>query len=118
MEFGLAEKPPHKSPEIPIRQLDRLVARARAVLFWEQLWRALVPPLVVVGLFVAVSFAGLWLEIGPLWRELGVGLFGIALVAALAPFVGLRPPARKAALARIDKNSDLTHGPASGLNDE
>ena len=66
-----------------MRQLDRLVARARAVLFWEQLWRALVPPLVVVGLFVAVSFAGLWLEIGPLWRELGVGLFGIALVAAL-----------------------------------
>jgi uncharacterized protein (TIGR02302 family) len=118
MEFGLAEKPPHKSPEIPMRRLDRLVARARAVLFWEQLWRALVPPLVVVGLFVAVSFSGLWLEIGPLWRELGVGLFGIALVAALAPFVGLRPPARKAALARIDQNSDLTHGPASGLDDE
>ena len=102
----MAETKKNNNGNVPMRQLDRLVARARAVLFWEPLWRALVPPLVVVGLFVAVSFAGLWLEIGPLWRELGVGLFGIALVAALVPFVGLRPPARKAALARIDQNSD------------
>ena len=42
-----------------MRQLDRLVLRARAVLFWEALWRALVPPLIVVGLFVALAFAGL-----------------------------------------------------------
>ncbi len=114
----MAETKNDREWECALRQLDRLVARARAVLFWEQLWRALVPPLFVVGLFVAVSFAGLWLEIGPLWRELGAGLFGIAFVAAFVPLFGLRPPARKAALARIDQNSDLTHGPASGLDDE
>ncbi len=114
----MAEKPSNKSPATPMRQLDLLVARARAVLVWEQFWRALVPVLAVAGLFVAVSFAGLWLEIGPLWRELGVGLFGIGLVAALVPFLGLRAPARKAALARIDLNSDLIHAPASGLDDE
>ncbi len=114
----MAETKNNKNGNVPMRQLDQLVVRARAVLFWEQIWRALVPPLFLVGFFVAVSFAGLWLEIGSLWRELGVGLFGIALVAALVPFLGLRLPARKAALARIDQNSVLTHGPASGLDDE
>lgn len=102
----------------PPRQLERLVARARAALLWESLWRALVPPLVVAGLFVAVAFAGLWLAVGPLWREIGVGLFGIAFVASLASLFGLRPPPRKAALARIDRTSDATHSPASGLDDE
>ena len=78
----------------------------------------MVPPLVVIGLFVAVSFAGFWLEAGPLWREIGVGLFGAALVIALLPFLWLRAPARKAALARIDQSSDIAHHPASGLDDE
>ncbi len=113
----MAEQKNDKSTETPMRQLDRLVLRARAVLFWEALWRALVPPLIVVGLFVALAFAGLWLELGPLWREIGVGLFAIAFVASLVPLFGLRNPARKAALARIDKSSDFTHGPASGLDD-
>jgi len=114
----LAEKKSNRSRNPALRRLDTLVAWARAVLFWETLWRALVPPLVVVGLFVAVSFAGLWLEVGPLWREIGVGLFGAALFAALVPFLWLRAPARKAALARIDQSSDIAHHPASGLDDE
>ncbi|MGP8232154.1 MAG: TIGR02302 family protein [Methylovirgula sp.] len=114
----MAEKRPSRSLNPALRQLDNLVARARAVLFWEALWRALVPPLVVIGLFVAVSFAGLWLEVGPLWREIGVGLFGVALFIALLPLLWLRPPARKAALARIDQSSDIAHHPASGLDDE
>lgn len=118
MERGLAGKPSQKSLDTPLRQLDRLVARARAVLFWEELWRALVPPLVIAGLFLALSFAGLWLEIGPLWREIGVGLFGVALLASLVPLLRLHRPARKAALARIDQSSDLAHHPASGLDDE
>ncbi len=56
-------------------RLDRLVAFARAALLWEKLWRAIVPPLLIVGLFLAVSFAGLWLEVGGLWRMIGVVLF-------------------------------------------
>ncbi|MEW6437562.1 MAG: TIGR02302 family protein [Pseudomonadota bacterium] len=110
-------EPRNDKTETPMRQLDRLVAHARAVLFWEALWRALVPPLIVAGLFIALGFTGLWLELGPLWREAGVGLFGIAFVASLVPLFGLRNPARKAALARIDRSSDFTHGPASGLDD-
>jgi uncharacterized protein (TIGR02302 family) len=111
----LAEKQSNRDPAL--RRLDSLVARARAVLFWEALWRALVPPLGIIGLFVAVSFAGLWLEVGPLWREIGVGLFGLAFLAAGLPLLRLRPPARRAALARIDQNSAIAHQPASALDD-
>jgi uncharacterized protein (TIGR02302 family) len=99
------------------RSLDRLVSLARAALFWEKLWRALVPPLLVVGLFLAVSFAGLWLEVTGIWRVAGVALFGLALAISFLPFFKLRRPSRKDALSRIDRESGIAHRPASALDD-
>ena len=98
-------------------RLDRLVRLAGAALWWERLWRALVPPALVIGLFIALSFAGLWLEVTRLWRIGGVVLFAIALVAAFLPFLRLGRPSRKEALSRIDRESGLPHRPASGLDD-
>ena len=98
-------------------RLDRLVRLAAAALFWERLWRALVPPLLVIGLFIALSFAGLWLEVTRPWRLAGVVLFAIGLAASLLPFLWLGRPSRKEALSRIDRDSGLAHGPASGLDD-
>ena len=98
-------------------QLDRVVRLARAALFWERLWRALMPPLLVVGFFIALSFAGLWLEVSRPWRIGGVVLFAIALAASLLPFLRLGRPSRKEALSRIDRASGLPHRPASGLDD-
>ncbi len=99
------------------RRLDRLVTLARAALFWEVLWRALLPPLLVIGLFLALSFAGLWLEVTRVWRIAGVTLFGLGLAVSLLPWVRLGRPSRKAALNRIDRDSGLAHRPASGLED-
>ncbi|MGA3302271.1 MAG: TIGR02302 family protein [Methylovirgula sp.] len=98
-------------------RLDRLVAFARAALLWEKLWRALVPPLLIVGLFLAVSFAGLWLEVGGLWRMIGVFIFAAAFGASLYPFSGLARPSRQDALSRIDRSSGVAHRPASSLDD-
>jgi uncharacterized protein (TIGR02302 family) len=98
-------------------RLDRLVAYARAALLWEKLWRAIVPPLLIVGLFLTVSFAGLWLEVGGLWRMIGVILFAAAFIASLFPFSGLARPSRQEALSRIDRSSGVAHRPASSLDD-
>jgi len=119
----LAEKKTNDSlkPELgkrPLGRLERLVGFASAALLWEKLWRAVIPPLLVVGLFVSLSFAGLWLDVGRPWRMLGVALSGLALAMAVLPFFGLRRPSRKQALARIDRRSGLKHNPASTLEDE
>lgn len=65
----MAEKKTKDSlkPELgkrPLGRLERLVGFASAALLWEKLWRAVIPPLLVVGLFVSLSFAGLWLDVG------------------------------------------------------
>ena len=101
-----------------MRRLEKLVGFASAALFWEKLWRAIIPPALVIGLFVSLSFAGLWLNVGRLWRIIGVVLFGLGLIFALLPLIRLRRPSRKQALARIDRSSDVKHNPASGLEDE
>lgn len=105
------------SPSTGLPRLDRLVQLARAALFWEQLWRAILPPLLIIGFFVAVSFAGLWLEVGALWRMIGVGFFAFAFVVSLVPVFRLGPPSRQEALTRIDRESGVAHRPASTLDD-
>jgi uncharacterized protein (TIGR02302 family) len=100
-----------------LRRLDRLVVRASAALLWERLWRALLFPGLILGLFLCFSFAGLWLEVGRTWRILGVVLLGLAFVLALVPLLRLGWPTRKEALSRIDRQTALTHRPASGLDD-
>ena len=47
------------------RVLDRKVALARAILLFERLWRTMLWPFVVAGLFLLISFAGLWTQLPP-----------------------------------------------------
>jgi uncharacterized protein (TIGR02302 family) len=100
------------------RRLEKLVGAARAALFWEKLWRAVIPPLLVIGLFLSVSFAGVWVDVGRLGRILGVAFFGLALAISVLPLFGLRLPSRRQALTRIDRSSARKHHPASGLEDQ
>jgi uncharacterized protein (TIGR02302 family) len=115
----LADKkhPSGREPGKPPR-LEKLVRFASVALLWEKFWRAIIPPALVLGIFVSLSFAGLWLEVGRSWRIFGVGLFGVALVLSVLPFFWLRRPSRQQALTRIDRSSGLRHNPASGLEDE
>ncbi len=105
-------------PEPAPRRLEKLIGAARGALFWEKLWRAVVPPLIVIGLFLSCSFAGVWIDVGRSGRILGVALFGLALAVSILPFFGLRYPSRRQALTRIDHSSDRKHHPASGLEDK
>ena len=99
-------------------RLGRLERRARLALTWEGLWPRLVPFLCIAGVFLTVSWLGLWINV-PLWgRVAGLALFGLALLVALAPFQWFRFPTRAAALGRIDRDSGLPHRPATTLNDQ
>jgi uncharacterized protein (TIGR02302 family) len=103
-------------------RLDRLVAEARAVALWEAAWPVLWRSLGVVLVFLVLSWGGLWLDLPPMWRQGGLVLFGLALVATLVPLVRLSRLDRRAALARIDREAAardprLAHGPASAAQD-
>ena len=102
-------------------RLDRLVAQARAAGLWERAWPVLWRGLGVVLAFLAASWLGLWLDVSPLGRMIGLGLFALLLVAALWPVVRLRALSRREALARIDREAarggGTAHDPASSIED-
>ncbi|MGU3286584.1 TIGR02302 family protein [Methylobacterium mesophilicum] len=103
-------------------RLDRLVAQARAASLWEQAWPVLWRGLGVGLLFLALSWAGLWLDLGPLWRQIGLAILAVMLVVALLPLAHLARPDRRVALARLDREAAardpaLRHGPASAAQD-
>jgi uncharacterized protein (TIGR02302 family) len=109
---------PGQQPDEAARnRLDGLVSQARLTLGWERVWPVMWGPLGVLLLFLALSWLGLWLEIGPAWRQMGVALFGLALAASLWPVVRLRLPRREAALDRIDRDAPVGHRPARTLAD-
>ncbi|MDH2311332.1 TIGR02302 family protein [Methylobacterium brachiatum] len=103
-------------------RLDRLVAQARAASLWEQAWPVLWRGLGVLLSFLALSWAGLWLDLAPLWRQIGLAVLAILLVVALLPLIHLARPDRRVALARLDREAAardpaLRHGPASAAQD-
>ena len=109
---------PPRSWRGPWRErLDRLVGWARLVLWWERAWPALWLPVLILFLFLTLSWLGLWLDLAPLSRQIGVALFGLAALASLWPLLRLRWPARVAALGRLDRDSGLKHGPARTIED-
>lgn len=104
------------------RRLDRLVVRSQAAALWEQAWPLLWRGLGVALTFLAVSWLGIWLDLAPLWRGLGLAAFGLGFVLVLVPLLRLRRPSRAEALARIDREAasrggTLAHGPASSIGD-
>ena len=103
-------------------RLDRLVAQARAASLWEQAWPVLWRGLGVGLLFLALSWAGLWLDLDPLWRQIGLAILALLLIVALLPLAQLARPDRRVALARLDREAAtrdpaLRHGPASAAQD-
>jgi uncharacterized protein (TIGR02302 family) len=100
-----------------LQHLDRLAKRASLTLIWEQAWPRIVALLCLGGLFVTVSWLGLWLALPSMGRIAGLVLFGIVTLGLLVRAATVRRPVRREALARLDRDSGLRHAPASGLVD-
>ncbi|SDA25921.1 TIGR02302 family protein [Methylobacterium sp. UNC378MF] len=103
-------------------RLDRLVAQARAAALWEQAWPVIWRGIAVVLLFLVVSWSGVWLDLTPLWRQIGLIVLAVLLIVALLPLIHIARPDRRLAVARLDREAaardpKLRHGPASAAQD-
>jgi uncharacterized protein (TIGR02302 family) len=98
--------------------LARAVKRARGSLLWERLWPALATLAVAAGLFLSLSWAGLWIALPPLPRAIALVLFLIVIAVAAIPLIRLKVPNHTEALRRLDRVSGQTHRPATAVDDE
>jgi uncharacterized protein (TIGR02302 family) len=98
-------------------RLAQALQRARYAIAWERFWPYLARFLTVIGLFLVLSWAGLWLALPFVARAIGLGLFVLAALAALFPLVRFRWPSREQGLSRLDRGSGIRHRPATALTD-
>ncbi len=99
-------------------RLAAAVQRARWAIFWERLWPALATLATAIGLFLTLSWLGLWLWLPPLGRAVAIFIFAVVTVAAAIPFVWLRLPVAADALRRLDRGTGVRHRPATTIADE
>ena len=109
---------PARDPDAVSRlQLAQALERAKYAIAWERCWPHLARFLTVVGLFLVVSWAGLWLVLPFIARAIGLGLFVLLALAALLPMVRFRWPSREEGLSRLDRGTGIRHRPATTLTD-
>src|SRR6201996_8676778 len=107
-----------RAPDAAARlQLTQAIQRSKYAIAWERGWPHLARLLTVIGLFLAVSWAGLWLALPFAARAIGLGLFVVLALAALWPMARFRWPSREEALSRLDRGSGVRHRPATELTD-
>jgi uncharacterized protein (TIGR02302 family) len=98
--------------------LARALVRARWSILWERLWPALATIATAAGLFLALSWLGLWLVLPPLGRALVLFAFFMLAVAAVVPLFLVRLPNAFEGLRRVDRTSLLPHRPATAIADK
>ncbi len=98
-------------------RLTQALRRAEFAIAWERGWPHLARVLTVAGLFLVVSWAGLWLVLPFLARAIGLGVFAALALAALFPLLWFRWPSRQEALGRLDRGTGIRHRPATALTD-
>ncbi len=100
------------------RVLERKVRAARAVILFERVWRALLWPFAVAGIFLLATFAEVWGLVSPLVHQTGLIVFAVAFLASLVPLARVRWPGREEALRRLEQVSGVQHRPATSFEDE
>ena len=98
--------------------LARALGRARWTIFWERLWPALASLATAVGLFLALSWLGLWLWLPPLGRAVGLWRLLPAHRRGLVPLFLVRLPTGTTVCGASIGNAGLPHRPATAIADE
>ena len=94
------------------------ILAARLVLFWEQLWPAVLPALVIPFTLIVLSLFDVW-QFTPAWLHWAVlalssGAFAAALWRDLGP---VHFPSRRQAQARLEEDGAAAHAPLQALDD-
>src|SRR5476649_2085958 len=97
--------------------LRKAISRAQWAILWEHMWPSVVAVATLFGLFLSVSWLGLWLWLPPVPRVVVLALFGVATTLALIPVLRLRFPSRADALQRVDQTTGVPHRPATAMSD-
>lgn len=99
-------------------KLKRTVLYARLALFWERLWAAAYPLVMVLALFTVAVLTGILALLPDPVRYAALGLFALSFLWALRPLLTLVYPARSEGLRRIEQASALDHRPVSASEDQ
>ena len=99
------------------RRIAKAVGRAKLVLIWESAWPRLVPILCLAGLFLVISWLGLWSRMADPLRYGILALFAIAYVGLILRLARMALPTQDEALARVARESAMEHRPATAFGD-
>ncbi len=110
-------EPTRNADAVSRLQLTQALRRAEFAIAWERSWPHLARLLTVAGLFLVVSWAGLWLALPFVARAIGLGLFVLLALGALFPLLRFRWPSREDGLSRLDRGTGIRHRPATALTD-
>ena len=106
---GAPERQDNELPSGVVREalaaLSVAVSRARQALLWESVWPVLAALLCAAGIFLSLSWAGLWISLPPYGRIIGVALFALLLIAVLVPAIRIRIPGLNDAVSRLDRSN-------------
>ncbi|QGM44879.1 TIGR02302 family protein [Methylocystis heyeri] len=105
-----AERPDLAMLELMARRSQRMLLAERAL----RLGAALAS---LALFFLALSWSGIWLEVGPLFRVIGVALFGQAALTLCLRELLRGWPSRSLALRRLDGGDSSGLRPATALED-
>src|SRR3954447_1376366 len=109
----MAASDPRQSPGFRRRLLA-----ARLFVWAERVWPAVWPAVGVAGLFLATSLLGLWYGLTTAPHAVLLALFAAGLAAALwRARQAFRFSDRASGLARLERDSGVTHRPLRGLDD-
>ncbi len=97
---------------------EMAIIAARGVLFWERAWPAMLPALGVISIFIMLALFGAW-RLTPGWLHgLTLSLGALVFTALIwRDLRGLRWPARRTALARLEQDGHAEHAPLQALDD-
>ncbi len=96
---------------------EHKVRWAKLALVFEQVWLKLWLLIALAGLFVLLSFLGVWPAIGATAHKVLLALFALALAAWIAHAARIEWPSRDDAVRRIEKVSGVPHRPATSYED-
>ncbi|WP_024518510.1 TIGR02302 family protein [Bradyrhizobium sp. Tv2a-2] len=109
--------PSRESDGLARLKLKEALQRAKFAIAWERAWPPLARLLTVIGLFLVVSWAGIWLSLPFIARAIGFSIFVVLALAAASSMLWFRWPSRAQALSRLDHGSGIRHRPATTLSD-